>query len=179
MTCQSILPCFARRRGMSYNWGCINTYLRNQVCSIHSLDCKTSSHQVVWWIYRQVENRCLYSQCKCPLFIGDLLWRDGGHLCALFLSVEPDCWWASRHFHCHMAVALAWSWFQSPSMLPLSIGFVHNNYRPECTPLRRLIVQHYFVSWMTMRKVIFPIVDMCPMCFFFQLCIPHSTNLNI
>ena len=49
MTCQSTLPCFARRRGMSYNRGCINTYLRNQVCSIHSLACKTSSHQVAWW----------------------------------------------------------------------------------------------------------------------------------
>ena len=33
-------------------WGFINTYLRSQVCSIHSLACKTSSHQVAWWIYR-------------------------------------------------------------------------------------------------------------------------------
>jgi hypothetical protein len=36
MTCQPILPCFAWRRDMSYKWGCINTYLRNPICSIHS-----------------------------------------------------------------------------------------------------------------------------------------------
>jgi hypothetical protein len=27
--------------------------------------------------------------------------------------------------------------------------------------------------------LIFPIVDTCPMCFFFQLCIPHNRSPNI
>ena len=159
-------------------WGCINTYLRSQVCSIHSLACKTSSHQVAWWIYRQVDHWCLYSQCKCPLFVGDLLWSDGRHLCALFLSVEPDCWWASRHFHCHIAMALVWSWFQSPSKLPSSIGFVHNNYRPQCTPLRRLIVQHYFVSLTSKRQVIYLGNGTLRMCFFYQSGTRHNPNWN-
>ena len=81
---------------------CINTYLRSQVCSIHSLACKTSSYQVAWLKYHQVNHRCPHSQCKCPLFIDDLLWNDGGHLYALFLNVEPGCWWASQHSHCHI-----------------------------------------------------------------------------
>ena len=161
-----LLPWIARRRGMSYNWGCINTYWRSQVCSIHSLACKTSSHQVAWWRYRQVDLRCPHSQCKCPLFVGDLLWNDGGHQYALFLSVEPGCWWAWRHFHCHIAMALAWTWFQSHSKWPSSKVIVHNNYRPKCTPLRRLKVLHCFTSLMTKTQVIVPIVDMCPMCSF-------------
>ena len=37
-------------------------------------------------------------------------------------------------------MSLAWNWFQSLSSLPSYIRFVHNNYRPQCTPLRRLIV---------------------------------------
>ena len=115
MTCQSILPCFARRRVMSYNEGEFNTYLRSQVSSIHYLACKTSFHQVAWWRYRQIDLRCSHSQCKCPLFVGDLLWNDGGHLYALFLNIEPGCWWASRHSHCHIVMALVWIWFQSHS----------------------------------------------------------------
>ena len=75
-----ILPWIAQRRGMSYKWGgCINTYLRNPICSTHSLACKTFSHPMAWWIYWQVNLRCLHSQCKCPLFVGDLLWNGGGH----------------------------------------------------------------------------------------------------
>jgi hypothetical protein len=37
-----------------------------------------------------------------------------------------------------------------------------------------LKVQHYFASLMTKKQVIFPIVDMCLMCFFSQLCITHN-----
>ena len=48
--------------------GCINIYLRNLICSTHFLACKTFSHLMAWWIYRQVDLRCLHSQCKCPLF---------------------------------------------------------------------------------------------------------------
>ena len=48
--------------------GCINTYLRNPICSTHSLACKTSSHPIAWWIYRQVDLRCPHSHFKCPLF---------------------------------------------------------------------------------------------------------------
>ena len=91
--------------------GCINTYWRSQVCSIHSLACKTSSHQVAWWRYQQVDLRCPHSQCKCPLFVGDLLWNNGGHQYALFLNVELGYWWALRHFHYHIAMALAWIWY--------------------------------------------------------------------
>ena len=74
--------------------GCINTYLKSPICSIHFLACKTSSHQVAWWKYRQVDLRCPHSQCKYPLFVDDLLWNSDDHQCALFLHVEPDCWWA-------------------------------------------------------------------------------------
>ena len=147
-----LLPWIARRRGMSYKWGCINIYWRNQVCSIHFLACKISSHQVAWWRYRRVDLRCPHSQCKCPLFIDNLLWNDGGHLYALFLNVEPDCWWALQHFHCHIVMALSWTWFQSHSRWPLSKVFVHNNYRWICIWLWRLIMQHYFAFWWPWNK---------------------------
>ena len=68
--------------------GCINTYLRNSICSTHSLACKTFSHPMAWWIYRQVDLRCLHSQCKCPLFVGDLLWNGGGHQCASLMTMK-------------------------------------------------------------------------------------------
>jgi hypothetical protein len=55
MHVNQLLPWIARRRGMSYKWGSINTYLRNPICSTHSLTCKTFSHQVAWWICRQVD----------------------------------------------------------------------------------------------------------------------------
>ena len=100
MHADQLLPSIARRRGMSYKWGCINTYLGNPICSTHSLACKTSSHQVAWWICQQVDLRCPHSQCKCPIFADDLLWNDGGHQCALFLHVEPDCWSTWLHSHC-------------------------------------------------------------------------------
>ena len=179
MTCQSVLPCFPWRRGMSYIWGCINTYLRSQVCSIHSLACKTSSHQVAWWIYRQVDLRCLHSQCKCPLFVNDLLWNDGRHLCALFFNVELDSWWTWWHSHCHIAMALVWIWFQNHSKLPLSKVIEHNNYQPKFTQLRWLKEIHYFASLITKTQVIFPIIDMRLMCSFSQLCIPHNRSPNI
>ena len=63
--------------------------------------------------------------------------------------------------------------------LPLSKVIEHNNYWPKCTPLRRLKVLHYFASLMTKTQVIFPIVDMCLMCSFSQLCIPHNLNPSI
>jgi hypothetical protein len=62
---------------------------------------------------------------------------------------------------------------------PSSKEFVHNNYQWLCIRLRRLKVQHYFASLMTKKQVIFPIVDMCPMCFFSQPCIPHNRSSNI
>jgi hypothetical protein len=75
-------------------------------------------------------------------------------------------------------MAHSWTWFQSHSMWPSSKEFVHYNYRRLCIRLWRLIVQHYFASLMTIKQVIFPIVDMCPM-YFSQLCIPHNPNRNI
>ena len=161
MHANQLLPWIARRRGMSYKWGCINTYLRNAICSTHSLACKTSSHQVVWWIYRQVDLQCLHSQCKCSLFVGDLLWNGDGHHCALFLHVESDCWLAWLHSRCHKIMALSLTWFQSHSRWPLSKEFVHN-YRRIRIRLWRLIMQHYFASLMTMEQVIFPTIDKCP-----------------
>ena len=171
-----LLPWIARRRGMSYEWGCINTYLRNPICSTHSLACKTFSHPMAWWICRQVDLRCLHSQCKYPLFIGDLLWNGDGHQCALFLHVEPDYWLTWLHSHCHIAMALSWTWFQSHSRWPSSKVFVHNNYRRICIQFRRLIMQHYFTSLMTMNQVIFPTIDMCSRCSSFQPCIPHNPS---
>jgi hypothetical protein len=140
MHANQLLPWIAWRRGMSYKWGCINTYLRNPICSTHSLACKTSSHQVAWWICWQVDLRCLHSQLKCPLFVDDLLWNGGRHQCALFLHVELDCWLAWLHSHCYIAMALSWTWFQSHSRWPLSKEFVHNNYRQICIWIRRLIM---------------------------------------
>jgi hypothetical protein len=46
-----------------------HTYLRSQICLIHSLACKTSSHQVAWWRYRQVDHWCPHFQLKCPLLL--------------------------------------------------------------------------------------------------------------
>ena len=120
-----LLPWIARRRVMWYKWrGCINTYLRNPICSTHSLACKTFSHLMAWWRYRQVYHRCPHSQCKCLLFIGDLLWNDGGHLYTLFLNVEPSCWWASRHSHCHIAMTLVWS----ATLKSLKVAFIQSNW---------------------------------------------------
>ena len=51
--------------------GCINIYLRNPICSTHSLACKTFSHLMTWWIYRQVNLRCLHS-----------------------MQMSPFCWWS-------------------------------------------------------------------------------------
>ena len=143
------------------NGGCINTYLRNLVCSTHSLACKIFSHPMAWWICRQVDLWCLHFQLKCPLFVDDLLWNGGGHQCALFLHIEPDCWLAWLHSHYHIAMALSWTRFQSHSRWPSSKVFVHNNYRRICIRLRWLIIQHYFASLMTMKQVIFPIINMC------------------
>jgi hypothetical protein len=39
--------------------------------------------------------------------------------------------------------------------------------------------EHYFASLITKKQVIFLIVDMCPMCSFSQLCIPHNRSPNI
>ena len=96
-------------------------------------------------------------------FVGDLLWNGGGHQCALFLHVEPDCWLTWLHSHCHIAMALSWTWFQSHSRWSSSKVFVHN-YRWICIRLWRLIMQHYFASLMTMKQVIFPTIDMCQRC---------------
>ena len=52
-------------------WGCINTYLRSQVCSIHSLACKTSSHHVAWWISA--------TWSSVPI---------------LSMQMSPFCWWS-------------------------------------------------------------------------------------
>jgi hypothetical protein len=158
-------------------WRCINTYLRNPICSTHSLACKTSSHQVAWWICQQVNLRCSHSQCKCLIFVDDLLWNGGGHQCALFLHVEPN-WWVWLHSHCHIAMALSWTWFQSHSRWPSSKEFVHN-YRRICIRLRRLIMQHYFASLMTIKQVIFTIINKCPKCSSFQCCISHNLSQSI
>ena len=42
--------------------------------------------------------------------------------------------------------------------------------------LRRLIMQHYLASLMTMKHVIFPTIDMCSRCSSFQPCIPHNPS---
>jgi hypothetical protein len=59
-------------------WGCINTYLRSQVCSIHFLAYKTSSHQVAWWRYRQVDNRCPHYRCVAHLIRRSTVWNRRG-----------------------------------------------------------------------------------------------------
>ena len=88
MACQPTLPCFARRRGMSYNGGCINTYWRSQVCLIHSLACKTSSHQVAWWRYWQVDLRCHTLNANVPflLVISYEMMADINMLCSWVLN---------------------------------------------------------------------------------------------
>ena len=147
-----LLPWIARMRGMWYKWGCINANLRNLICSTHSLACKIFSHPMAWWIYQQVDLRCPHSQCKCFLFIGNLLWNGGGHQYALFLHVEPDCWSTWLHSHCHIAMALSWTWFQSHSKWPSSKVFVHNNYQRICIRLRRLIMHTILLLWWSWNK---------------------------
>ena len=102
---------------------------------------------------------------QISLLVDDLLWNGGGHQCALFLHVEPDCWLTWLHSHCHIAMTLSWTWFQCNSRWPSSKVIEHNNYRLKCILLRRLKVLHYFASLMTKTQVIFPIVDMCPLNF--------------
>jgi hypothetical protein len=76
-------------------------------------------------------------------------------------------------------MALVWTLFQNDSRWPSSKVIVHNNYWAKYTPLRQLKVLHYFASLMTKTQVIFLIVDMCSMCSFSQLCIPHNQSPNI
>ena len=111
----NLLSWIAQRRGMSYEWGVHQHIFEKSNMFNSSLACKTFSHPMTWWIYRQVDLRCQHSQCKCPLFVGDLIWNGGGHQCALFLHVEPDCWLTWLHSHCHIAMPLSWTWFQSHS----------------------------------------------------------------
>ena len=149
--------------------GCINTYLRNPICSTRSLACKTFSHPMAWWIYWQVDLRCLHSQCKSLM----KWWQTS--ICFVLA-----CWTGLLvnliALSCHIAMALSWTWFQSHSKWPSSKVFVHNNYWWICIRLRRLIMQHYFVSLMTMKQVIFPTIDMCLRCSSFQPCILHNLS---
>ena len=119
----------------------------------------------------------------------------------LSMQISPFCWWSlMKWWRTSMCFVLAcwtellvnlialslshsngtfWTWFQSHSKWPSSKVFVHNNYRLICIWLRRLIMQHYFTSLMTKTQVIFPIVDIYPMCSFSQLCILRNRNPNI
>ena len=117
-----LLPWIARRRGMSYKWRCINTYLRNPICSTHSLACKTFSHPKAWWIYWQIDLRCLHSQCKCPLFVGDLLWNGGRHQYALFLQ-----WWTGLLVNL-IALSLSYSNGTFLNLIPksLKVAFIQS-----------------------------------------------------
>ena len=125
------LPWIARRRGMSYKWGCINTYFMkfNMFNSFLSLQNLFSSNGLVN-ISASWSSVPTLSIQMSP-FVGDLLWNDGGHQYALFLYVEPDCWSTWLHSHCHIAMALSWTWFQSHSRWPSSKVFMHNNYQPD------------------------------------------------
>ena len=127
-----LLPWLLEGEACHISGGCINTYLRNPICSTNFLSCKTFSHPMAWWICWQVDFRCLHSQCKCPLFVDELLWNGDRHQYTLFLHVELDYWWAWLHSHCHKAMTLSWTWLQSHSWWPSSKVFVHNNYRCIC-----------------------------------------------
>jgi hypothetical protein len=159
--------------------GCINTYLRSQVCSIHSLACKTSSHQVASWRYRQVDHQCPYSQLKCP----------------------PFCWWSlMKRWRISMCFVLACWTGLLMSFMTLSLSHSNDTFLNlisksfNMTFIQRICAQqlpatmysasvvesaHYFASLMIKKEVIFLIVDMCPMCFFSQPCILHNRSLNI
>ena len=81
-----------------------------------------------------------------------------------------------------IALSLSHSNYTCLNLIPKSLKVAlieHNNYWLKCTPLRRLKVLHYFASLMTKIQVIFPIVDICSMYSFSQLCIPHNWCLNI
>ena len=110
-----LLPWIARRRGMSYKWG-VHQHIfekSNMFNSFLSLQNLFSSNSLVnisasWSLVSTLS-------MQCPLFVGDLLWNGGGHQCALFLHVAPDCWLTWLHSHCHIAKALSWTWFQNHS----------------------------------------------------------------
>ena len=116
---------------------------------------------------------------EMPLFVDDLLWNDDRHLYALFLSVEPGCWWALWHFHCHIAMALAQTWFHFPTKFLKSIAIVHNNYPRICTLPRSFLMQPNFASLRTMTLMIFQAIDMCPMYSFYPHCIQHNLSPSI
>ena len=114
----------------------------------------------------------------------------------LSMQMSPFCWWSLmkwwRTSICFVlecwtgllvsftALSLSHSNDTCLDFIPKSSKVIeHNNYRPICTPLRRLKVLHYFASLKTKTQVIFPIVDMCLMCSFSQLCIPHNQSPNI
>ena len=146
--------------------GCINTYLRNPICSTHSLACKTFSHPMAWWIYRQIDLRCLHSQCKCPLF----------------------CWWSlMKWWRTSMCFVLACWTGLFVNLIALSLSHSNGtflNLIPKSFKvafIQRICAQQlpediYFAYLMTMKQVIFPTIDMCPRCSSFQPCIPHNPS---
>ena len=119
----------------------------------------------------------------------------------LSMQMSPFCWWSlmkwlrtsicfvlecwTRLLVSFMTLSLSYSNGTCLNLILKSLKVAsskvieHNNYRPKCTPLRWLKVLHYFASLITKIQVIFPIVDMCPMCSFSQLCIPYNRSLNI
>jgi hypothetical protein len=98
--------------------GCINTYFRSQVCLIHSLACKTFSHQEAWWIYRQVDLRCPHFQLKCHSLMK--WWRTS--MCSVLA-----CW--TRLLVSFMALSLSHSNGTYLNLLPKSskVTFIQSN----------------------------------------------------
>ena len=119
----------------------------------------------------------------------------------LSMQMSPFCWWSLMKWwqtsicfvlECWTGLLVSFTTLSLShsngtclNLIPKSLKVAsskvieHNNYRSKCTPLRRLKVLYYFASLMTKTQVIFPIVVMCPMCSFSQLCIPHNRSPNI
>ena len=114
----------------------------------------------------------------------------------LSIEMSPFCWWSlmkwwrtslcsvlacwTRLLVSFTALSLSHSSGTCLKLIPKSSKVTeHNSYWRICIWLQWMKVQHDFASLMTKTQVIFPIIDMCLMCSFYPLCIPHNRSPNI
>ena len=148
-----LLPWIAWRRGMSYKWGLhqhifeksnmFNSFLSLQnLFSSNGLVNISTSWSSVPTLSMQLSPFCWWSLIKW--------WRTS--ICFVLA-----CW--TELFVSVIALSLSHSNSTFLNLIPKSfkVAFnqkiVHNNYRWICIRLRRLIMQHYFASLMTMKQV--------------------------
>ena len=144
MTCQSILPCFAWRRGMSY-------------MGVHQhIFEKSSMFNSFLSLQNLFSSMCFVLECWTGLLVS-FTTLSLSHSNVTCLNLIPKS---------------------------LKVAFIQSNWAQQL-PAKMYSASAvesatlFCFSLMTKTQVIFPIVDMCPMCSFSQLCIPHNRSPNI